>query len=63
MVKKIQYFSQFRKTQLYAASFRALSHDQEKYENPEAFHPDRHLDDHGKLLSGDDIYAYGFGRR
>ena len=43
--------------------FRALSHDPEKYKSPETFHPDRHFDDYGKLLSGDDIYGYGFGRR
>ncbi|KAJ7613147.1 cytochrome P450 [Roridomyces roridus] len=41
----------------------AIEHDQNNYENPDEFHPERFLDDKGQLKGGYETSAFGFGRR
>ncbi|KAF4617908.1 hypothetical protein D9613_005902 [Agrocybe pediades] len=41
----------------------ALSRDPEKYDEPEAFKPERYFDEHGNLNDDEVNYAFGFGRR
>ncbi len=40
-----------------------MSYDEELYDNPTEFMPERHIDENGRLKSNERILAYGFGRR
>ena len=40
-----------------------MSHDEEVYEKPFDFIPERFLDENGDLTENHRILAYGFGRR
>ncbi len=40
-----------------------MSHDENKYQNPYEFKPERFLDAGGNLNNDDRILSYGFGRR
>ena len=42
---------------------RSMTHDDEVYENPFKFIPERFLDDNGDLTGNHRALAYGFGRR
>lgn len=42
---------------------RAMTHDENKYQNPYEFKPERFLDADGSLNNDDRILSYGFGRR
>lgn len=42
---------------------RAMAHDENKYQDPHAFKPERFLDADGNLNNDDRILTYGFGRR
>ncbi|KJA16391.1 hypothetical protein HYPSUDRAFT_193237 [Hypholoma sublateritium FD-334 SS-4] len=45
------------------ANIWSMSHNEEVYENPFEFVPERFLDEHGDLTKNDRVLAYGFGRR
>lgn len=47
----------------YMTLSRAISRDASKYKDPEAFIPDRFLDENGQLSDDDASYIFGFGRR
>lgn len=40
-----------------------MAHDEEVYDNPHKFMPERFLDAYGELTKDDRVLAYGFGRR
>ncbi len=42
---------------------RSMSHDEEVYEKPFNFIPERFLDENGDLTENHRVLAYGFGRR
>lgn len=42
---------------------RAISRDESRYIDPEAFNPERFFDDDGNLNDDDSNYVFGFGRR
>ncbi|KAF5327657.1 hypothetical protein D9619_004794 [Psilocybe cf. subviscida] len=41
----------------------ALTRDETRYKDPEAFRPDRFIDENGDLIEDDVDYVFGFGRR
>ncbi|KAF8869033.1 cytochrome P450, partial [Infundibulicybe gibba] len=41
----------------------AMNHDENVYENPDRFQPERHFDSLGKLNEDDTILAFGLGKR
>lgn len=43
--------------------FRAITHDEETYPNPDEFQPERFFNANGTLNDDTIGYAYGFGRR
>ncbi|KAF5324359.1 hypothetical protein D9619_011338 [Psilocybe cf. subviscida] len=45
------------------ANMRAMTRDADMYENPDAFDPERYLDESGNLNADSQVVAYGFGRR
>jgi len=40
-----------------------MNHDEEKYDEPYKFKPERFFDESGNINDDDRILAYGFGRR
>jgi cytochrome P450 len=42
---------------------RAMSHNEKKYPSPEAFMPERFLDEQGRLNDDKVPFVFGFGRR
>lgn len=42
---------------------RAMTHDKDRYPDPNAFKPERFFSKDGKLNDDDHILAFGFGRR
>lgn len=40
-----------------------MTRDADIYRNPDAFDPERYLDDNGNLNADSQVIAYGFGRR
>ncbi|KAF8880394.1 cytochrome P450 [Infundibulicybe gibba] len=45
------------------ANIWAMTHDENVYNDPDTFQPERHFDDQGRLSKNDKILAFGFGRR
>ena len=44
-------------------TYRAMTHDAEKYPRPNQFIPERFLNERGELNDDSTVLAYGFGRR
>ncbi|KAF8869911.1 cytochrome P450, partial [Infundibulicybe gibba] len=42
---------------------RAMNHNEDIYQNPDRFQPERYFDSPGKLNNDDTVLAFGFGRR
>ncbi|KAF8886815.1 cytochrome P450 [Infundibulicybe gibba] len=45
------------------ANIWAMTRNENIYKDPDSFHPERHLDDQGKLSKNDSTPTFGFGRR
>ncbi|KAF8880395.1 cytochrome P450 [Infundibulicybe gibba] len=45
------------------ANIWAMTQNADIYKNPDVFHPERYLDDQGRLNDDDTVLAFGFGRR
>ena len=43
--------------------YRAMTHDEDIYPEPNLFKPERFFDKDGNLNDDDHVLAYGFGRR
>lgn len=44
-------------------TYRAMTHDDEIYPDPDVFKPERFFNKDGTLNDDDHVLAYGFGRR
>ncbi|KAF8880396.1 cytochrome P450 [Infundibulicybe gibba] len=51
------------KGSLVFANIWAMTQNADTYKNPDVFHPERYLDDQGRLNDDDTVLAFGFGRR
>jgi len=63
VIRFFNYFNCLVQNSTLLMSLYSVHHDRQKWDNPEAFCPERFLDKDGKFNSVEDLYFFGFGNQ